>query len=92
MARIYSKQNRPDKAIEMEQDVIAIRGELWGKNQFKYFEQLETLSDIYVENNMIKEGIETLENLLKIMEERIDDYKFYYNSIKEKLHKLRVTT
>ena len=89
LARIYSKINCVDKAIDMQMRVIRVRETLWSKNQFKYFEQLETLSDIYVENNMIEQGIETLENLINLIENRSDDYKFYLEKLNEKLSVLK---
>ena len=89
IARIYSKLGRLDEAVQMQNKVIKIRELLWGKNQFKYFEQLETLADIYIENDKKQEGRQLLVQALELIGDRTLQYEIYVKKLRAKIETLK---
>lgn len=85
LARAYSKKGWFDDAIDMENKVIKIRERLWGIDNFRYFEQLETLADIYFENNKTHEGLKCLRKLLECVGNKKELFSFYVDKINRKI-------
>lgn len=85
LAMIYSKTNRFDEAVNMERRVIEIRGKLWGTNQFRYFEQFETLADIYCEFGKVNEAIHELEHALLLIGDDNVKYRAYREKLENKI-------
>ncbi len=84
LAMIYSKTKRFDESIEMEKEVIEIRGQLVEKNQFRYFEQFETLAHLYYEAGRICDAVKSLKNAAELIG-RNPMYHDYLNEIKNKI-------
>ena len=68
----------------MEKEVIEIRGELWGKNQFRYFEQFETLAHIYYDAGRINEAVSSLKNVAELIGQN-PMYSDYLKEIQDKI-------
>ena len=86
LALIYARTGRFDEAISTERKVIAVRKQLWGIEQFRYFEQLEALADIYFQAGRFYDAVAELRNLIEsIGEENKRKYGSYVTKIQQKM-------
>lgn len=90
MAMAYSKLGKTIEAIEMQKKVVYIRSQLWGKDSFRYFEQLEFLADIYLDNGMLDDACSKLCELTQLLK---DDtlYSDYRRKIALKLERCSIS-
>ncbi len=84
LARIYSKTNRHEKAIVMQKRVVDIRGKIWGKNQYLYYENLEILADLYYDAGRTDDAVNILRNIQKLINQN-PMYEKYLKQIETKI-------
>ncbi|MBQ1659967.1 MAG: tetratricopeptide repeat protein, partial [Clostridia bacterium] len=85
LARIYAKTGRIEKAISLQKEVVEVRGKIWGKNQYLYYENLEIMADMYHDADRSAEAIQALKKVVELIEYN-PLYADYLDKIRQKIN------
>ena len=74
-----------EKAISLQKEVVEVRGKIWGKNHYLYYENLEIMADMYHDADMTAEAIQALKKVIELIEYN-PLYADYLEKIRRKIN------